>query len=82
MPVRKYRDVSEMPDEVWHEPGSPGLLAAIHEVWAFAAATCPRQFPHGVYKHRSLEEAEAQRERWAREGLEAHWRRLGRPKPR
>jgi hypothetical protein len=59
MPVRKFRDVSEMEDTLWREPGDPELLRAIASVWDFAARTCPRHFPPGVYRHHSIEEAKA-----------------------
>jgi hypothetical protein len=64
MPVRKFRDVSEMEDTLWREPGDPGLFRAIASVWDFAERTCPRRFPAGVYKHRSIEEAQALVEVW------------------
>ena len=30
MPVRKYRDVSEMPDDPWKEPGDPARYSTRH----------------------------------------------------
>lgn len=69
MPIKKYRDVSEMED-TWYEPGSPELMAAIKAVWAFAHRTTQPYFPPGVYKHRSIEEANAQREEWDRANFE------------
>lgn len=63
MPVRKYRDVSEMED-VWYEPGDPRLFAALREIWRFSYEFCRPHFPPGVYKHRSIEELNAQTERW------------------
>lgn len=64
MPVKKYRDVSEMEGNTWHEPGSPELMAAIKAVWGFAARTTKPRFPPGVYKHRSIEEANTLRRKW------------------
>lgn len=63
MPVRKYRDVSEMED-VWYQPGDPRLFAALREIWRFSYELCRPHFPPGVYKHRSIEELNAQTERW------------------
>lgn len=63
MPIRKFRDVSEM-DDPWYETNDPRLQAAIRRVWAFAARTCPLRFPPGVYRHRSVEDAGVQREQW------------------
>jgi hypothetical protein len=77
MPVRKFRDVSEMEDTLWRERG-PELFAAIRRVWDFAARTVQPRFPHGVYKHRSIEEMNAQDERWAQANFEAFQARRAR----
>jgi hypothetical protein len=63
MPVRKFRDVSEMEDTLWYERTDPALPRAIASVWDFAARMCPLQFPRGVHKYRSIDEADADRER-------------------
>lgn len=78
MPVRKFRDVSEMEDSLWQTRG-PALFGAIRRVWDFAARTVEQRFPPGVYRHRSVEEADALRERWAQINFDAfHARRRGR----
>lgn len=79
MPVRKFRSLEEMEDALWREPGDPELFRAIEGVWAFADQTCPRRFPPGVYRHRSIEDAERQREQWEQANFEAFWRRRGLP---
>lgn len=58
MPVRKFRSAEEMNRPVWREPGSAQLLQAIRDVWEFGRLTSPRRFRPGVYRHRSLEEAQ------------------------
>ena len=75
MPVRKFRSVEAMEDSLWREPGDPGLCRAIDRVWRFAAETCPRRFPPGVYRHRSIEEAKQQREVWEQANFRAFWER-------
>lgn len=77
MPVRKFRDLQEMEDSLWREPGDPQLLKAIASVWHFAAQTCPKRFPPGVYKHRTIEDAERQRELWEEANFRALWERRG-----
>jgi len=74
MPWRKVRSLQEMEDTLWRDPG-PELWRAIARVWDFAARTCTRRFPPGVYKHRSIEEAQALREQWEDADFQAHWRR-------
>lgn len=70
MPVKKFRDVSEMKD-TWREPGDPALFRAIRSVWDFAERTCPMRFPPGVYKHRTIEDAQALAEVWAAANFKA-----------
>lgn len=71
MPVKKFRDVSEMSD-TWLEPGSPELARAIRNVWDLAKQLCQLRFPPGVYKHASIEDAEALREQWEHANFIAH----------
>jgi hypothetical protein len=40
-------------------------------VWDFAARVCPLQFPRGVHKYRSAEDADADRERWEQANFDA-----------
>lgn len=76
MSVRKFRDVSEMEGNTWHEPGDPRLFEAIRATWRLAAETTRPRFPPGVYKHRSIEEADALRREWDRANFEVfHARR-------
>lgn len=78
MPVRKFRDVSEIP-EVWYEPGSARLFEAIRYVWELSDLICPLRFPSGVFKHRSIEGAEALREQWEDANFRAHQQRMRKP---
>lgn len=77
MPVRKFRSLQEMEDALWRQPGDPELWRAIASVWRFAEQTCPRRFPPGVYKHRSVEDAKRQRELWEEADFQALWKRRG-----
>jgi hypothetical protein len=71
MPVRKFRDVSEMEDALWYERTDPALPRAIARVWDFAARVCPLRFPRGVHKYRSIDEANAARDRWEEANFQA-----------
>ncbi len=77
MPVRKIRDLHQMEDALWREPGDPQLPKAIASVWSFAARTCPRSFPPGVYRHRTIEDAKRLREQWDEANFRALWARRG-----
>ena len=71
MPVRKFRDVSEMEETLWYERTDPALPRAIARVWDFSARVCPLRFPPGVHKYRSVADADADRERWEQANFEA-----------
>lgn len=75
MPIRKFRSADAMNQDTWRDPGDPDLLRAIASVWEFAERTCPRHFPPGVYRHRTIEEAKALRERWEADDFRALWDR-------
>jgi hypothetical protein len=78
MPVRKFRDVSEMEGNTWRERG-PELHDAIRRAWEFAARTVEHRFPPGVYRHRSFEELDAKTEQWAQTNFEAFQARRAKP---
>lgn len=75
MPVKKFRDVSEMKNPV-HRVGSVELLAALRSVWGLAEKICPLRFPPGVYKHRSVEDADLLRKQWQRMNIAAQQERI------
>jgi hypothetical protein len=75
MPVKKYRDISEMEEPVY-EPGSQRLFEVIRYVWSLSDRICALRFPEGVFKHRSIEDAEALREQWEEANFRAHQARL------
>lgn len=70
MPIHKYRDIADMPDSIWLEPGSDELQAAIRETWSFANRSCPAQFPPGLHRHRSVQSLRAQEDEWERANFE------------
>ena len=76
MAVKKFRDVSEMKDSTWNEPGDPRLFAAMRAVWALAARISQSRFPPGVHKHSSIERANEVQEAWDQANFDAfHSRR-------
>ncbi len=69
MPVRKFHSVEQMEPTVWHDPDDPALPRAIAATWALADRMCPRRFPPGVRRYRTIEEANRQREAWEAEAV-------------
>ena len=70
MTVKRYRDVSEMPPPPAGDRADPGTFRRIRELWALADRL-PALFPPGVRKYRSIEEADAARERAVIERMRA-----------
>lgn len=70
MPIRRFRNISDMED-VWYEPGDPALVRALRNVWGFAELVCRPRFPPGVFKHRTIEELNAQTELWQEQNFRA-----------
>jgi hypothetical protein len=66
MSVRKFRTLPDDDDRVWLPSDDPKLWPTIKAVWALAALLCPPHFPPGVYKHRSIEDANRLTEEWER----------------
>lgn len=71
MPVRKLRSLDEAEEACWRDPHDPLLWRQIAAVWDLSRRLAPRRFPPGVHKHRSIEEAGAQAERWVVEETRA-----------
>lgn len=78
MPIRKFRRVEEMEGNTWREPGDPELFRAIRLTWEIARQTLRPSFPPGLYKHRSIEDAQKLRARWEQANFEAYHARLER----
>ena len=78
MPVWKFRSVEETPDLPWRRPGDPALYRALASLWKTSRRLCPRRFPPGVYRHRSIEDMNRQRDQWDAEFAETLRRERGR----
>jgi hypothetical protein len=74
MPVRKYRSIEEMNrDWRWNRAGDPAITRKIRGLWHFAEAAVQPVglcIPRGVHKYRSIEEANADRDRWEQERVD------------
>jgi hypothetical protein len=64
VPVRKFRSVEEMPAPSPLPPLDPRNLKLACDLSTTAARLRPLRFPPGVYKHRSLSEAQRLRRSW------------------
>lgn len=65
MPVRKFRSIEEMKAARGYDREDPVLPRVIEGLWTFGERTARLRFPPGVYRHRSLDDLNAQTVAWA-----------------
>jgi len=70
MPIRKFRNVDQMNQPRWREPGDPDLYRTIARLWKSGQITNRRRFPPGVHRYHSIEHLDAQVERWNERDLD------------
>ncbi|MFL6195998.1 MAG: hypothetical protein ACJ75H_17595 [Thermoanaerobaculia bacterium] len=70
MPVRKYRSAAEMPPVERCDPRSEDFLDRVAKHWARSSAFSQRIYPRGVFKFRSIEEAQQARDRVTQENID------------
>ena len=64
MPIRRLRSLDEAEQSVWLDADDPRLWPAVKNVWTLAERLYRRRFPPGVYKHRTIDEANRQTDLW------------------
>ncbi len=64
MPVTRYRDIAEIPEPARTASALEGLAAACAASSQSRAFGHTRQAPRGVRRFRSIEDADAHRQRW------------------
>jgi hypothetical protein len=79
MPVRKLSTLAADDDSLWLDPADPQLIPTIVAVWERSSRLCHPNFPPGVYKHTSIEDANRTTERWEHDAIERAGVAAGRP---
>ena len=64
MPVRRWRSLDEAERTLGIDPGSAMLWRTIADLWALSDRLWPPRFTPGVYRHRSILEANRLVESW------------------
>jgi hypothetical protein len=64
MPVYKYKDFEQAERALWNFHPDEAYFKRVAELWAFANKLSPITYPRGVFKYRSIEEANKQRYEW------------------
>jgi hypothetical protein len=66
MPAQKFRSIAETPPLTWRRAGGPELYRALARLWRTSQRLHPRRFPAGVYRHRTMDAMNRQRDEWNR----------------
>jgi len=64
MPVYKYKTFEEAESTLWNFRPDEAYFSRVAELWNFANKLCPITYPKGIFKYRSIEEANNQRNEW------------------
>ncbi len=64
MPVYKYKSFEDAERALWNFHPDAAYYKKVAELWNFANKLHPITYPRGVFKFRTLEEANEQRNKW------------------
>jgi len=64
MPISKYKTSEQAETALWNFHPDATYYKKIAELWEFANQLNPVRCPQGVFKFRTIEEANADREAW------------------
>jgi len=70
MPIQKFRNLDAMRKALWQSSSGEDLPRRIRRLWARSVAISPRVYPRGVFKYRSLEEAQRAREQMVTDNVQ------------
>ena len=62
MPVYKFKTFEEAEDALWNFHPDERYFERVKELWNFADRLCPIRYPRGIFKFRTIEEANAHRD--------------------
>ena len=62
MPVQKFKTFEEAEKALWNFKPDDAYLARIAELWDFATKLNPISYPKGIFKFKTIEEANKHRE--------------------
>lgn len=68
MPVYRFKTHEDAQRALWHEPGDPLIGPTLRALWSISSALAGGGAPpRGLKKFRSIEDANADRQRWEAE---------------
>jgi hypothetical protein len=69
--LQRFRTFEDARRALWVDPDDPALFARIRRVWRFSARLLDRRIPRGVRRFSTIEAANAERERWIGDRIDA-----------
>jgi hypothetical protein len=64
MPVYKYKTFEDAERALWNFHPDEAYFNRVAELWRFADRLSPIEYPKGIFRFRSIEEANQQRYEW------------------
>jgi hypothetical protein len=64
MPVQRFRSLADAERALWCQSPDEGYLERLERWWKIVDQMTPRSFPTGVFRYRTLEEADRDRKAW------------------
>jgi hypothetical protein len=64
MPIEKFATFSEADQALWSFEQDEAYYKRVAELWKLANCLCPLNFPRGIYKYKTIEEANKQKQEW------------------
>jgi len=71
VPLQRFQSLDDARRALWIDPDDPTLSARIRSVWRFSARLVEPRIPRGVRRFRRIEDANAERERWVADRVNA-----------
>jgi hypothetical protein len=64
MPIYKYKSFEEAERALWNFHPDAAYYQKVAKLWNFANQLRPIKYPRGIFKFRTIEEANRQRDEW------------------
>lgn len=64
MSIQKFKTFNDAEKALWCFKPDKEYYNQVIELFEFANQICPPEFPHGIFKYKTMEEANKQKEEW------------------
>ncbi len=71
MPLQRFESLDDARRALWIDTDDPTLSGRIRSVWRFSTRLVDRRIPRGLRRFRRIEDANAERERWVADRINA-----------